>query len=134
MTRRSSGFTAEGKCFTVLIPGKAGIRRAGLFTRVMLSSFAHPSQVMTSTLMSDRAGASRGDLHHGTRSGFEVETPAVWQGEALAAERVDVGLQRPGDAVEGDQRHDQRALAGALLAIQSIRSGAASGSVSLGVV
>lgn len=52
MTRRSSGFSTEGKCFIVLIRGKARIRHAGLFTRVMLSSFSHSSQVMTSTLMS----------------------------------------------------------------------------------
>jgi hypothetical protein len=59
----------------------------------------------------DRVGARRGDLHHGTGSAFEVETPEVWHGEAHAAERVYLGLQCPGDAVEGDQRHDQRASA-----------------------
>jgi hypothetical protein len=112
MTRRSSGFSTEGKCFIVLIRGKARIRHAGLITRVMLSSFSHPSQVMTSTLMSIVPGLAVAISITAPGAGFEVETPAVWRGEALAAERVDVGLQRPGDAVEGDQRRDQRAFAG----------------------
>ena len=83
MTRRSSGFSTEGKCFIVLIRGKARIRHAGLFTRVMLSSFSHPSQVMTSTLMSIVPGLAR--FSH-TGSDFR----------AAAAGRITEGLKERG--------------------------------------
>jgi hypothetical protein len=72
---------------------------------VMLSSFSHPSQVMTSTLMSIVPGLAAAISITAPGAGFEIETPAVWRGEALAAERVDVCGRRR-------STHDQRAFAG----------------------